>query len=138
MILCLHRSNSLSDNPYLSPQTEPITESKDVEKRPVLFRFAVIPASISFLLSCFFLVAFINWIVETVVGDDTLVHTSTELSIVNTIMLIAMLTCSVLNFLAGKKWLARRYLLAFAFNLLTFAVLSLAVAICRMVFLSPP
>lgn len=122
-------------NPYSPPATatddKPARPEHDgVTKR---FRFAVIPATLSFLLSGLLAVGIVPWIIQAK-EVATMEHEYVGHYQVAIVMMMAgLLGGSAANFVAGRKWLRRRFFVALCLNLGSWLLLYTAARISHWV-----
>lgn len=127
-------------NPYLPPEAAtgtdppPTIEGGGTGRR---FRFAVIPATFSFLLAGLLAVGIVPWIIQAIEVRQTERTTPTRFAVATVLMTVALAGGSVANLLAGRKWLRRRFLTALSLNLGSWLVLYVTTRILERV-INPP
>ncbi len=110
-------------NPYKPPvvfdtsRSGRTIESADNEvARPVRsFRWRTIPAALSWFVSAALFVLFLVWSFEAFIsaGSD---DDDRRIDIVAACTIVTLLTASILNFVSGRRWLAKKWRLALALH----------------------
>ncbi|WP_164102271.1 hypothetical protein [Candidatus Laterigemmans baculatus] len=127
-------------NPYLPPEAAtgtdppPTIEDHGVGSR---FRFAIIPATLSFLLAGLLAVGIVSWVIQAIEVSETERTTPLRFAIVAVLMTATLAVGSMANLLAGRKWLRRQFLTALSLNFGSWFVLYLTIQILERV-INPP
>lgn len=123
-------------NPYSPPGTgsevdpPPASEGHGIGKR---FRFAIIPATLSFLLSGLLAVGIVPWIIQAKEVATMEHEYPGRYRAVIVIMMVGLVGGAASNFVAGRKWLQRRFFVALCLNLGSWLLLYTAARISHWV-----
>jgi hypothetical protein len=127
----------LKINPYETISTPPTDVELAENAAPARFRWTIVPATFSVLLSVLFGLGLVLLLVQSVESFETERTTVTRFVISLGVMAIALLLAIAFNIFAARWWLKNRILIAIAANFAAFPTTYCAASFMES-FINPP